>query len=130
MSELHLKFHDAAIPAGYISVDIERWRDEIATIFLELSFYEDLLSAFTDSGKIGEQRRFLAGIREMVSKTKAIQQDFIRFTNRFEGRIECEDIHCETLFLNAFADFRTVAEKHLTQYRSFKSGMLSYLQTD
>lgn len=130
MTGIQPKFPNEDIPIRYILVDMERWKDEIETMFVELSFYGDLLSAFTDSGKIAEQRDHLQRIQSITEETKSIRQEFLKFSNRFEGLMECEDVHCETHFFNAFREFKTTAENHLSQYRNYKATLLAYLKTD
>ncbi|MBD3581257.1 hypothetical protein [Flavobacterium selenitireducens] len=130
MTGIQPKFPNEDIPIRYILTDMDRWKDEIETMFVELSFYGDLLSAFTDSDKIAEQQTHLGRIRSIEEDTKSIRQEFLKFSNRFEGMMECEDVQCETHFFNAFREFKITAEQHLSHYRSYKATLLAYLKTD
>jgi len=130
MTEIQPKFPNEDIPIRYILIDMDRWRNEIETMFVELSFYSELLSAFTDSDKILEQRHHMDRLVSITEQTKAIRQEFLTFSNNFEGLMECEDVHCETHFFNAFREFKITAEAHLSQFRTYKTALLAYLKTN
>lgn len=120
MKESKSGFPIEDVPLRYILTDISRWREQIDMIFLEAGFWRQTIDR---AG--GDSLKRLSALME-VPLTRALQQnstihlELINFTNRFEGLMECEDLQCETHFLDAYRSFKAVAETHFSDYHYFK----------
>lgn len=128
MTTLQTKFPHEDIGIRYILSDLERWKDEIDAIYLESAFYSSLLDWRDKVAGPADHRDFLATVSDVLNSTKTLQSDLLTFSNRFEGMIECEDIHCETHFINAFREFKAMAEAHLSGYKKVRKTLLLYLK--
>ncbi|MBF6607341.1 MAG: hypothetical protein ITG00_01225 [Flavobacterium sp.] len=121
--EIHKKF---------MQNDLKRWKDEIEIINVEMIFYRNLINAHlkeVTTWNTADYKNLFSGIADVQNSNKRFQKSFLEFSNKLEGINECDDLQCETYFLNDHADFKAEIEKHFTNYKNFKKTIFSYLRT-
>lgn len=121
--EIHKKF---------MVKDVTRWKEEIEIINVEMIFYRNLINSHLKeltSWNTADYQQLFNGIADVQYYNQLYQMQFQEFTNKLEGINECDDLHCETYFLNDHANFKALIEKHFSNYKVFKKNIFTYLRT-
>ncbi len=121
--EIHKKF---------MTNDINRWRQEIEIINVEMIFFRNLISAHLkelSTWNSADYENLFNGIAEVRKSNERFQKQFWEFSNNLEGINECDDLQCETYFLNDHANFKNEIENHFARYKNFKKSIFTYLRT-
>ena len=114
----------------FIDTDLNLWSEETAIISNEVTLFWRLLSArlFELSKERFVSFTDLFDEIEYFAKTNT---DFIEklaaYKLKLEGLKECEDLQCETHFLNGHNSFRYDIQQYLTRYRQLKNALLHSL---
>ena len=107
----------------FINRDVDRWNDEVAIIEEEIILFSNLLGIKND--------KLYSNIMERMNEFKlynlAFQEELIAYDRKLEVLKECEDLQCETFFLNSHNEFKEKIEAHFYQYRNFKKTAFSVI---
>ena len=110
---------------------IELWKEELLGIKEEVSFFKTLLKRQQHS--VEEQE----SVKKLVLKLDAKQLEnnaFIskttNYTLKLQGINECDNLECETFYLNDYIEFKFLVESFLSQYRKLKKNMISKINKE
>lgn len=87
----------------------------MAIIEEEIILFSDLLRAKNDKS-----------YSNILEKMKVFKE-LINYDRKLEVLKECEDLQCETFFLNSHNEFKEKIEVHFYQYRNFKKNVFSVI---
>ncbi len=107
----------------FINRDVDRWKDEVAIIEEEIILFSNLLGAKNDKS----YSNILEKMTVFKVQNSEIQEELINYDRKLEVLKECEDLQCETFFLNSHNDFKEKIEVHFYQYRNFKKNVFSVI---
>lgn len=107
----------------FITRDVDRWDDEVAIIEEEIVLFSNLLSIKNDK----LYSNILERIKEFKLYNVAFQEELIAYNRKLEVLKECEDLQCETFFLNSHNEFKEKIEDHFSHYRNFKKSIFSVI---
>ena len=127
------KHHDANdIQILFFQEDITRWIDETELIEYEISFYNGIfisnLIHKLETDFLSTQT-LNANLLDFESKHRKIKKELKQFQHSSQIVNECDDLSCETHFLNDTAKFKTKIESHFADYRTLKKEVLLYLNS-
>lgn len=122
LQEVHTKF---------MINDLNRWSEELKMIDVETSFYTNFIQAphNTVDDLARDQSDLLKKIGEIKSYNENLTHEFQEFSNKLEGIVECDDLQCETYYVNNHTDFKQNIEKHFSDYNLFKNTVFKYLSS-
>ena len=122
IQEVHTKF---------MINDLKRWDEELKIIDVEMSFYDEFLQASCNivPSSENERKEILEHVVHFQKMNEEFKQEFIEFSNKLEGIVECDDLQCETYYVNNHTEFKQSIEKHFSLYKTFKSRIFAYLRT-
>jgi len=107
----------------FISRDVDRWKDEVASIKEEIILFINLLTS--------KNSKLYSNILEKVEDFKAenskFSEELISYDRKLEVLKECEDLQCETFFLNSHNDFQEKIESYFSEYRNFKKNVFALI---
>ncbi len=124
--------NDEEIHKKFMMNDLIRWKEEIEIINVEMIFYKNLINAHLKeltTWNSADYTQLFNGIADVQYYNALFQKEFNEFSNKLEGIKECDDLQCETYFLNDHARFKQNIEKHFSNYKEFKKSIFSYLRT-
>lgn len=107
----------------FISRDVDRWNDEGAIIEEEIVLFSNLLNSKNDK----LYSNILEKMNEFKLYNQAFREELIAYDRKLEVLKECEDLQCETFFLNSHNEFKEKIEAHFYQYRNFKKTVFSVI---
>ncbi|UJH92874.1 hypothetical protein LZ575_10925 [Antarcticibacterium sp. 1MA-6-2] len=110
--------------------DVKNWYSEVQYLDNENQFYLELFaSSLIKKTDLNQQDiNFLNEELEMLKKkTDEVSHKLRDFLIEQEGMKECDDIHCETFFLNTHQKFKLEIENYFQQNRSLKTMLFSHL---
>lgn len=113
--------------------DIENWEATIDFAEKEIDFFTKLLNLpqLNIKNSVGNGSFTLIDQLQTIAETnKVCANELVEFRNKIEGLNECEDLQCETFFLNSHEDFRSKIEKHLLRFRALKGRIFPYITKD
>lgn len=125
-----MSFNSQDIPENFIHSDIDRWKEIIDIMALEFDFYKSLLQSnfIADKGNPETISTLTDQVEEMQTKTRLYQNNFLNFSNEITGLKECEDLQCEAHYNTSYLDFKNPFEAHLSEYKTLKKALFTYLQ--
>jgi len=109
----------------FINRDVDRWNDEVASIKEEIILFTKMLTA--NSNK--DYSNILEKLNDFRTENTRFAEELISYTNKLEILKECEDLQCETFFLNTHNDFQDKIELHFSDYRNFKKNIFLVINT-
>lgn len=124
--------HPEEIHREFMVNDLKRWKEEIEIINVEMIFFRNLINSHLKelaTWNANDYRNLLNGISDVKKSNKIVQKQFLSFSNNLEGMRECDNLECETYFLNDHARFKADIEDHFSHYKAFKKRMFSFLRT-
>lgn len=107
----------------FINRDVIRWNDEVNSIKEEIILFTNLLSS--NNGKL--YSNILEKIYEFKTVNLRFAEELISYNRKLEVLKECEDLQCETFFLNSHNDFQEQIEVHFSEYRNFKKNVFALI---
>lgn len=123
--------HDADdLSKLFIDSDLLLWTEETAIIEKEAALFAGLLSARLIELSKSRQANFNPLFDEIdaVMQTNPIfREKLTAYSLQLEGLKECEDLQCETHFLNSHNHFRVEIAQHLAHYRKLKVSIFNAL---
>ncbi len=111
--------------------DILKWTKEIDNIDVEMISYRNLLNAdlYDDAAKNEIEYNGLSqGITDIQSANQMFKSTFEKYSNSLVGLAECDDLQCESYFLNEHSQLTESIETHFLSYQQFKIRLLSALK--
>jgi hypothetical protein len=120
IEEVQMKFMDK---------DIMFWTEEISLISIEILFFERMLTSSVFKHLEADQQKKLELLKDLNS-VKIINESYhanlLEFINKLEMIKECDDVQCETFYLNNHTKFRTTIESHFSAYRFYKVNIMLF----
>lgn len=111
--------------------DIHEWNKEIEFIQKELVFYSKLLDSKlvrkADENEEDESY-ILKSVHQLKEKNSEFQLQLLDFENKSEDIVECEDVQCETFFLNKHFTFKQKLIDHVAQVRTIKKIIFDFFE--
>lgn len=106
--------------------EVENWKAEIAFMTKEISFFSSLLASLPEEKE--NNKKLLRELKATKQSNETYFSAILDFENKLEGINECDDLQCETFFLNSHEEFRDKIEKHVLQFRVLKGVIFSHLK--
>ncbi|MCM4158302.1 hypothetical protein FHG64_12025 [Antarcticibacterium flavum] len=125
-------YQDEDIQRINLCTDVNNWKSELSLIEVENRFYAMLFkSKLIDVTEINQQDiNFLIQELESLDKSNTSCLDRILvFYNELEGMMECDDVQCDTYYLNNYQQFKVDMENHFHKNRYVKNLIYSYMKT-
>lgn len=107
----------------FINRDVIRWNDEVNSIKEEIILFTNLLSS--NNGKL--YSNILERIYDFKTVNIRFAEELISYNRKLEVLKECEDLQCETFFLNSHNEFQEKIEAHFSEYRNFKKNVFALI---
>lgn len=131
MNEMTQQYYDPNDASSmYIDADLKLWTEETQIIEKESLLFVNLLSAQLLELSKSRNVNFTA-LFEEIDYFKTVNPEFqdkiASYMLKLEILKECEDLQCETYFLDGHHNFKTDVEKHLARYRQLKRNILDTL---
>lgn len=107
----------------FIDTDLKIWEEQTQLIEKESALFINLLSARLVELSKSRNISFVPLFDEIAFFTNAIPEFQEKFTNyrlKLEILKECDDLQCESLFLNRHQQIKRDVEIHLTRYYMLK----------
>ncbi|TDE04092.1 hypothetical protein [Flavobacterium hiemivividum] len=117
------------IQMKFMDKDIELWKEDISIIRIEILFFKRMLysSIFKDLESDQQKKEDLIKDLEKVKEINESYQDkLIDFINKLDNIKECDDVQCETFYLNNHTKFRNDIESHFSAYRFYKTNVILF----
>lgn len=130
MSELiKPHFMDEDIQRLNLCTDVNKWKSEVTHIGLENQFYKRIFSSTlvekTAINKV-DIKFLLEELQSLDLKNQDFSDKLREFINEVDGLKECDDLHCETYYLNNYQKFKVDIENYFYQNRNLKALVFSY----
>lgn len=124
MNNLVKKHYDKDdIERQFINKDILLWKEEVDCISAEIVFFKQLLKNKKDDDIYS---KIFKRLEEKEKENNILLANLIFYIRKTDGLKECEDIECETYYLNDHIHFKNNIESFLFQYKKLKK--LAYLK--
>lgn len=124
MNEFVKKHHfKDDIEGQFINNDILLWREELTCINAEITFFKKLLKIKNDNKVYA---KLIKKLEEKERQNRNLFDNLIFYIRKIDGLKECEDIDCETYYLNDHINFKKDIESFLYQYKKLKR--ITYLK--
>lgn len=110
--------------------DVKNWYSEVKYLENENEFYLKLFaSSLITKTELNKQDIFYLNqeLETFKVKTIEISKQLRDFLIDQEGLKECDDVHCETFYLNTHQNFKIEIENYFLQNRSLKTLLFSHL---
>lgn len=120
------------IQMKFMDRDIALWKEEISIIRVEILFYKRMLtsSVFKILNFNPQKKEDL--IKDLTN-VKEINESYYRqladFLNKLDMIKECDDVQCETFYLNNHTKFRKEIESHFSAYRYYKKNVILFFES-
>lgn len=120
------------IQMKFMDRDIALWKEEISIIRVEILFYKRMLtsSVFKILNFNTQKKEDL--IKDLTN-VKEINESYYRqladFLNKLDMIKECDDVQCETFYLNNHTKFRKEIESHFSAYRYYKKNVILFFES-
>lgn len=124
MNNLVKKHYDKDdIERQFINKDILLWKEEVDCINAEIVFFKQLLKNKKDNDIYS---KIIEKLETKEKENNILLTNLIFYIRKTDGLKECEDIECETYYLNDHILFKNNIESFLFQYKKLKR--LAYLK--
>lgn len=124
-------YRDEDVQKFNLNSDIDNWKAEIEFAEKEITFFKSLLKSLpnTNTEKIQKNTdKLLRQLEQSHHDNQSFSEALLHFENHSEGINECDDLQCETYFLNNHEDFRNKIEEYTLQFRVLKEVIFSHLE--
>ncbi|MFD2698522.1 hypothetical protein ACFSQ0_11000 [Mesonia sediminis] len=109
--------------------DLNFWVDELKFMVTEITFFKQLLAKdelkFNTSPNYKEVKQILA---ENLETTKKFLEELIDYDVVSNGIQECDDLSCETYYLNEHQDYKKRVRDHLKLHKDNKQVLFKLIQ--
>ena len=110
--------------------DVNKWKSEATFINLENQFYKKLFfSKLMEKTDINLQDLYYLQqeLENLDVKNQQFLEKLMAFSRELEGFSECDDLQCETFYLNEIQKFKVDIENYLFDNRNLKTLIYSYI---
>jgi hypothetical protein len=111
--------------------DAEWWKLMIGYMEKEIQFITRLLNSNTFKGATLNLFEHLQQFKgEMETKTKethAFKKAIEQYGDKLKGILECEEIHCDTYYLDRHKELKVRFEEHYKDFNACKTNVFEYL---
>lgn len=110
--------------------DVNKWRSEVTYIDLENQFYKKLFSSrLIEKTDINLQDLYYLQqeLESLDIKNQAYLEKLMAFILELDGFSECDDLQCETFYLNELQKFKIEIENYFFENRNLKTLIYSYI---
>lgn len=110
--------------------DVNKWKSEVTFIDLENQFYKKLFSSrLVEKTDITLQDLYYLQqeLESLDLKNQAYLEKLMAFSLELDGFSECEDLQCETFYLNELQKFKIEIENYFFENRNLKTLIYSYI---
>lgn len=115
------------IERQFINNDIVLWKEEVSSISVEIAFFIKLLKKKTQIAAVDEIFcKILKKLENKEKENKKIYNNLINYIRKTGGINECEDLDCETYYINDHINFKLDVESFLYKYKKLKR--ITYLK--
>ena len=115
------------IERQYIDKDITYWKEELECINAEVTFFKKLLKNKTDVNDTKNYQALFEKLEKKQLDNKLALVSLVDYTKKLQGINECEDLDCETYYLNDHIVFKEKIESFLFKYRKLKRAIFTKL---
>lgn len=123
-------FMDEDIQRLNLCTDVDKWKSEVTHIDLENQFYKSIFASSLLE-KTAIHKKDIKFLLEELETLDLKNQDFSdklrEFINELDGIKECDDMLCETYYLNNHQKFKVDIENYFYQNRNLKARVYSYI---
>lgn len=110
--------------------DVNKWKSEVTFIDLENQFYKKLFSSrLIEKTDITLQDLYYLQqeLESLDLKNQAYLEKLMAFILELDGFSECDDLQCETFYLNELQKFKIEIENYFFENRNLKTLIYSYI---
>src|SRR5690606_4702982 len=123
-------YEDEDILGLNLCTDVNKWKSEVTFIDIENQFYKKIFSSqLIEKTDINLQD--INFLREELEQLDVKNQNFLEklqgFINELDGIRECDDLQCETYYLNNHQKFKVEIENYFFENRNLKTLIYSYI---
>ena len=120
VEEIQMKFMDK---------DIELWKEDISIIRVEILFFKRMLTSSIFKN-LNPNQQGKDDLINDLTHVKEINESYynllLDFVNKLSKIKECDDVQCETFYLNNHTKFRKDIESHFSAYRFYKMNIILF----
>ena len=117
------------IQMKFMDLDIERWKEDVSLIRIEILFFKRMLySSIFKILNCDEQKKknLIIDLTNVENINESYNNNLLGFVNKLEMIRECDDVQCETFYLNNHTRFRADIESHFSAYRFYKTNVILF----
>lgn len=118
-NQIHNHYDYDDIQKMYIQKDVKIWKDELSIIAEELSLAKEVFVEYIKNARLSYDN-ILNSIHDFSQLNENFQEDLSNYTSGLESLKECDDLQCETYFVNDHKDFKNRIDQYFDKYRQFK----------
>lgn len=120
------------IQMKFMDKDIALWKEEISIIRVEILFFKRMLTSSVFKVLNFNQQKKEDLIKDLTN-VKEINESYhnqlLDFVNKLDMIKECDDVQCETFYLNNHTKFRKDIESHFSAYRYYKMNIILFFDS-
>lgn len=124
-------YQDEDILMLNLCTDVNKWKSEVTFIEIENQFYKELFSSRLIE-KTNINRQDVNFLKQEIEGLDDMNQEFLARLREFiidlDGLKECDDVHCDTYYLNNHQNFKVEIENYFFKNRNLKTLIYSYLK--
>ncbi|HET8810787.1 MAG TPA: hypothetical protein VFM65_11060 [Flavobacteriaceae bacterium] len=109
-----------------LQIEIENWESQIDFMKKELVFYLKLVRL--PALNITDPSFFLQGLQEVENTNETFEKLLLNYKNSLDGLNECEDIQCESYYMETHEEIQDKIKKHQLRFRAIKSQIFLVVQ--
>lgn len=131
-NEIREHYREEDIQKLKLHKDIENWNAEISFTKKEIRFFSELLQNPLLKNTTNQQNTslLLQELKTMEENNGNYSDKVLSFSNTLEGLNECEDLQCETYFLNSHEELREELIKHGVKFQELKEQIFANLSEE
>lgn len=131
-NEIREHYREEDIQKLKLHKDIENWNAEISFTRKEIRFFSGLLQnpLFENTANQQNTNHLLQELKTLEESNENYSDKVLSFSNTLEGLNECEDLQCETYFLNSHEELREELIKHGLKFQELKEQIFAHLKAE
>lgn len=124
-------YEDEDIQRLNLCSDVDIWKSEVKYIDQENKFFKRLfVSNLLKKADIKPEEiiETYQQLENLIKRNQKISKKLQEFFLELEGIRECDDLQCETFYLNSHQEFKVEIENYFYQNRNFKTHLYQLLE--
>lgn len=119
------------IQMKFMDRDIELWKEDISIIRVEILFFKRMLtsSVFKELNSSEQKDSLVKDLTNVKEINESYSNQLMDFVNKLGKIKECDDVQCETFYLNNHTKFRKDIESHFSAYRFYKMNVILFFDS-